>query len=1172
MPEPGNTIPDPSLDLWEHCERILERFEAAWQRGERPDIDSHLPPTDAGRPLVLLELVHADLECRLKVGEPARVEDYLGRFPELGTSPETVLALLAAEYGLRCRREPDLVLAEYVGRFPALAADLERRLYANGARPGSSFSEGGQSTVTETSVPKVPPAAAAGDAPPGRYRCLRVHARGGLGEVLVAHDEELQREVALKRLQAAWADSRDSRRRFLREARITARLQHPGIVPVYGLVTDEHGRPCYAMRLIEGDSLKDAIARFHRADVPGRDPTERSLALRELLMRFVAVCNTLAYAHSRGVLHRDIKPSNILLGKYGETLVVDWGLAKPFKPVGGLPGEDDDTLLPAPAVEAEGATQVGLALGTPAYMGPEQAAGRWDLVGPASDVYSLGASLYQLLTGRVPFPTRNVEETLAKAQKGEFPPPRQVKPAVAAALEAVCLKAMARLPQDRYATALDLAGDVERWLADEPVPVWREPLPSRLARWARRHRTAVVAAAVALVFLAAAGVAVFLLRGAAEERRHEYLTRLRSNAEAGGQLALEELHADRFRTAAQVLNGAVHNLESEPVLAAVREDLTARRDRAERLAEFYELANRAERLEAEQSTRRDNFADSGAPEVCERGLSRLGVFDHAEWWKDLPDQDLTAEQAERLREDVYHQLLLLAAVRAKRWTAKPGSPEMDGTLRAGLEAVRAANRYRPGSFSGSRMEAFGLLLLRQPARKGGPDLAREPTSATDYYFSGLLHLGVFIATDPSENRPMLDQIMIRLAGQVAPLDFKTPLQTAERHLRMAVALEPSHYWSHCWLGLTLAKAGKWDAAELAWDGCVALQPGYPTAYWLRAGALLHRLQRTADPLALKALLQQALADCDAAVRLDPLSAAAYRERAYCHAHGKHYAAAIADCDEAVRLDPRSAEALLTRGFCHQHLQEYEQALADFDGALKVAPNEPEAYQGRSQAYLLQGEFERAIVELNRAIGLQEKNPFYHADRGLAHLHLGQWEQALADFTRASELRPGDAAAAWHVALLRLRQGDRNGYRKACSGLLERFDTTKDAVTANLVARACVLGPGAADPARIIALAARPGDNAVTRGAALYRADRFEEAVRVLTNAHPAGGSADETLSLLFRALAEMRLGHGSAAARLLRQALLRVDEPRPIAADPFEKLQLDLLAAEARNALRPSKP
>ena len=228
-----------------------------------------------------------------------------------------------------------------------------------------------------------------------RFQILRPHAKGGLGEVFVARDEELNREVALKEIQARHADQPESRGRFVREAEITGGLEHPGIVPVYGLGQYADGRPFYAMRFIRGESLKKAIARFHqRASATDRRADARHL--RQLLGRFIAVCNAIAYAHSRGVMHRDLKPGNIMLGKYGETLVVDWGLAK-----SGESSEADwsTTILPEPHARSEPGrrfeTQAGSAMGTPAYMSPEQAAGRIDLLGPASDIYSLGATLYR---------------------------------------------------------------------------------------------------------------------------------------------------------------------------------------------------------------------------------------------------------------------------------------------------------------------------------------------------------------------------------------------------------------------------------------------------------------------------------------------------------------------------------------------------------------------------------------------------------------------------------------------------------------------------------------------------------------------------------------------------------------------------------------------------------
>lgn len=413
-----------------------------------------------------------------------------------------------------------------------LREELARIVGGNGHQTLPQFS----ATMPVASVPTEGPQAEDDRAAAGsalRFRILRPHARGALGEVFVARDDELNREVALKRIRDHHVDTPQNRARFLLEAEVTGGLEHPGIVPVYSLGTSDDGRPFYAMRFIKGRSLREAIDHYHSPQAAGGDPGDRLLELRQLLDRFVAVCNAIEYAHSRGVLHRDLKPENIMLGAYGETLVVDWGLAKPLsgadaaqRDVDQLPAFDEDApASPRDLVEraaadqtltldeplwrpsaSTSATQMGSAIGTPAYMSPEQAAGRLDDIGRASDVYSLGATLYCLLTGQPPFNDSQLGRLLDRVRRGDFPPPRSANRAVPAALEAVCLKAMALDPAHRYATPQALAGDIERWLADEPVSAYGAPWHERLAHWARRHRRGVQSGVAALALVSAVSV------------------------------------------------------------------------------------------------------------------------------------------------------------------------------------------------------------------------------------------------------------------------------------------------------------------------------------------------------------------------------------------------------------------------------------------------------------------------------------------------------------------------------------------------------------------------------------------------------------------------------------------------------------------------------------------
>jgi serine/threonine-protein kinase len=254
------------------------------------------------------------------------------------------------------------------------------------------------------------------------------------------------------------------------------------------------------------------------------------------LGRLIDVCNAIEYAHSRGVVHRDLKPGNVMLGKYGETLVVDWGLAK-------AAGQSEASMAHA-KISEEGSltlsrvsesapTQMGSAIGTPQYMSPEQAAGRLDVIGPQSDVYSLGATLYCLLAGEPPLSrdARDLGELLRRVQSGDIRPPRSIKPDIPKALEAVCLKAMAVDLDKRYQSPKALADDLEHWLANEPVSARRETFAERAARWARRHRTWIQAGVSAIVVIMIVAVVFSFLLNAEKNRAEESFLQARATVD-----------------------------------------------------------------------------------------------------------------------------------------------------------------------------------------------------------------------------------------------------------------------------------------------------------------------------------------------------------------------------------------------------------------------------------------------------------------------------------------------------------------------------------------------------------------------------------------------------------------------------------------------------------------
>src|SRR6185503_5582420 len=370
--------------------------------------------------------------------------------------PPLSLRLISAEYEVRQDFGDAPSLDEYRRRFPQSIV-TGRELTGDATSPAPPANLGQSLPATGHVLVET---IASADRKSSRYTLSRLHAEGGLGRIWVAHDVNLNRDVALKEIKPETTSRPEVWQRFLKEAQIAGQLEHPNIVPVYELARrPDDDQPFYTMRLVRGETLRDRIREYHERKREGKaDPLE----LPRLLTAFVSICNAISFAHSKGVIHRDLKPENVVLGAFGEVLVLDWGLAKLTS------DKEESTLQPVDITASASvhATKAGQVLGTPAYMSPEQAAGRISKMDARTDIYGLGAILFEILAGKPPHEGPDVSELLSQIVLAPTPNVRTVDAKIHSALGAICAKAMERRQEDRYTTASALADDVQRFLAD----------------------------------------------------------------------------------------------------------------------------------------------------------------------------------------------------------------------------------------------------------------------------------------------------------------------------------------------------------------------------------------------------------------------------------------------------------------------------------------------------------------------------------------------------------------------------------------------------------------------------------------------------------------------------------------------------------------------------------
>jgi WD40 repeat protein len=496
----------PAEEAWQRVDRFVQPFEEAWQAGRRPALDRYLPEGGPDRLAVLRELLHVDLERRQTAGDDARVEEYLQRYPELHACREAVLELIVAEHALRQLQDPARTPAAFLRRFPDYQEELIGRL---GPAPAAGNAEPCSAADAPTLVPVTPAGPGAASEVPAiaGYEVLGELGRGGMGVVYQARQAGLNRLVALKMILAGAQAGPDDVARFKAEAEAVARLQHPGIVQIHE-VGDHAGLPFFSLEFVPGGSLAQ---RLRGTPLPARQAAA-------LIARLAWAVHA---AHQAGIVHRDLKPANVLLQE------------GPDVPVGECTPKLTDFGLAKQLDSEHGRTRSGALLGTPNYMAPEQAGGKVKAIGPATDVYALGAILYECLTGRPPFTAETPLDTVLQVLTDEPVPPGRLVPKLPRDLETICLKCLQKDPRQRYATAETLADDLCRFGKGEPIRARPISHGERALKWARRRPAAAGLIGLGAVTLAAlAALIAGLFYGARLEAERNEAENQRGRAEA----------------------------------------------------------------------------------------------------------------------------------------------------------------------------------------------------------------------------------------------------------------------------------------------------------------------------------------------------------------------------------------------------------------------------------------------------------------------------------------------------------------------------------------------------------------------------------------------------------------------------------------------------------------
>jgi serine/threonine-protein kinase len=1002
IPLPGdNLLP---VDLAAVVDQVCDRFEELLKAGEQPSIEQFLVQAEpAGRAALFAELLGLELDYRRQRGEQPARQDYLGRFADYASLVEAALLLSQ-----------------------------------------SAATVAGRKKKRRASQPRLEQA--------GRFRLLGEIGRGGMGAVLKGHDPDLGRELAVKVVLAEHQGDPAVLGRFLGEAQLAGQLQHPGVVPVYELGRLGDGRPFFAMKLIHGRTLADQLAERMS---PGDD-------LPRFLRYFEAICQTVGYAHSRGVIHRDLKPSNIMVGAFGEVQVMDWGLAKRLSKV---------ELHDAPSAFLRHSEfclghpeEPGTVLGTPGYMAPEQARGQTDQVDQRSDVFGLGAILCEILTGTPPFRGPTSQDVLLQAHQSALADAWTRLDGCGADRELVGLTrdCLAVERDDRPASGVVVAERVGAYLAGvqqrlRQAEVGQARAEARAEGERKRRQLTLALAAAVLLLTLAGGSGAWLVqqqRAAALTRQREHdhkaltaLERGRSLLKQGWQAndlgRLKEAKAEAARAVEVAGSGASAGMTHQAV--AFAQEVQERLGRAEKnrvlreaLLDVY-VPHESRAHGRDETGRMVALTQLSADEQYAAAFRRWGLDIES-----TPEAEVVARlkrEPDPVREEIVAGL--------EAWMSRlrsQGQPEvrwrrllrLAGQLdprdrRRSLRALLAGEEVPHArdvagltltlASAGQPWTSVAELTRARQERLG--DLCRQARPATDPVLNVvLLAEACQSGGDRARAEEVLQQALAARPDQVVLLDALGRLLERQGRARLPEAIE-------CFrairarqprlgilLGMTLAQAGRALEGEAVLRDLVGQQPHNPEMHYYLAFLLVTQ-NRWAE----------AEAACRQAIALQPTLAEAHLLMTFVLSDQKKWRQAESACRHGLLLQPNNAEAHNSLGGALYDQKKWQEAETAFRQAIKLKPDYSEAHNNLGYTLYQQKKLVEAETVCRQAVELDRNSARAHVNLGIILNAQGKRKEAEVSFRRAIATDPALAGAHNNLGVT-LREQHRLGEAEA----------------------------------------------------------------------------------------------------------------------------------------------